>query len=358
MPDDLLINTLEQLRDSYSQRQRATNGLMAALKGTTTALNKAGRALKEYTEQTPNADGAALLQAQQVFASGSAALGLKDEVVDPLLPDLRREVKTLANLVTALRDGISALSADAVDVIRLGHAYQVLQSESLRLKTPDPSLGELLPRIDEELQQAQRALGNVFGTSLRTAVAELGIELGGRPPRFELGRFALDADFVNRRASLSYGKDLISNRVPLSVESVIKAYQGAVKEIMGRNEDGGRWIEQFYQAWQSALRRRENTTGRANIVDCYYELVLLRQGRGFRSAPRKQAFVDYSRPQFAYDFFEFTDRQRRDYKGLHAVAHGATKSQTESADKSFWIVEGEHSYDGRYIADVTFTGGE
>jgi hypothetical protein len=127
---------------------------------------------------------------------------------------------------------------------------------------------------------------------------------------------------------------------------------------MGRNEDAGRWMEQFYTAWQSARRRRDSADQRANIVDCYYEQVLLRQARTFHAAPTKQSFVDYSRAQFAYDFYEFANQQHRQYKGLHIFAHAATKSHAETADKSIWIVEGDGPHVGRYIADVVFSKDE
>jgi hypothetical protein len=84
-------------------------------------------------------------------------------------------------------------------------------------------------------------------------------------------------------------------------------------------------------------------------------LVLLRQPRNFRSAPGKSSFVDYSRAQFAYDFFQFANAQPPPtYKGMKIFGHGATKSQTESVEKSIWIVEGDSPYSGRYIADVVF----
>ena len=350
MPNDSLISAIEGLRETYSQRQRATNGLLAALKGTTGALSKANRSLKEYADQNANLNRSEIAQAQQAFG----AARLKDDAIDPLMPDLRREVKSLTGLVTALKDAQAALRGEAVDVVKLGHAYKALQESKLR----DPALDALLPQIDQELQQGQRALGDTFGVALRHALAELGIEIGGRPPRFEIGRFEIVADFVSRAASISYGKNLVSKRVPLSVEAVIKAYQRDAKAITGRNEDGARWIEQFYNAWENARRRRATSDQRANIVDCYYEQVLLRQARGFRSAPSKHVFVDYSRAQFAYDFFEFANQQRCDYRGLRVFGHGATKSQAESADKSIWIVEGPSPHDGRYIADVVFSKDE
>ena len=362
MPNDALIDTLEHLRETYNQRQRSTNSLLTALKGATSALGKASRTLRDYADQSPSANGSGLVQAQEALAPDSPVLRLKDDVVDPLMPELRREVKTLAGLETALRDALAALRGESVDVIRLGHAYQALQTGAPRLRTPDESLTTLLPELYQELQHAQRTLGETFGVALRDAVAGLGIEIGGRPPRFELGRFEVNADFVNRTASISYGKELVTRRVPLSVEAVIKAYQRDTKAIMGRNEDGDRWIESFYMAWQNAQRRRDSSVRpegvRVNIVECYYEMVMLRQPRTFRSAPSKHSFVDYTRPQFAYDFFTFADQQRRAYQGRRVVAHASTKSQTDTPEKSIWIVEGDHAYDGRYITDVAFVSGE
>jgi len=327
-----------------------TNSLLAALKGTTSALGKASRTLKDYTEQHADEQPSGLTNAQQVFGASR----LKDEAIDPLLPELRRESKAQAALITALKEALAGLRGEIVDVVKLGRAYQALQT----VKVQDAALNALMPEIEQELQQAQRALADTFGHALRNALAEMGIEIGGRPPRFEIGRFEINADFVNRGASISYGKNLVAKRVPLSIEGLIKAYQREAKLIMGRNEDAGRWMEQFYTAWQSARRRRDGADQRANIVDCYYEQVLLRQARTFHAAPSKHSFIDYSRAQFAHDFYEFANQQRRDYKGLHIFAHVATKSQAESADKSIWIVEGDGPHVGRYFADVVFSKDE
>jgi hypothetical protein len=346
MSNESLIGALEQMRDTYTQRQRAASGLMAALKGVTSALGKAGRSLRDYSEQNGTPAAGALGQAQQAFG----ALRLKEEAVDPLLPELRREEKLTATLVTALKDALAALRAESIDVIKLGRAYSALQG----IKLQDATLTALLPELDQDLQQAQRSLSDTFGVALRHALAEQGIALGGRPPSFEIGPFELEANFVSRTAALSYGKNLINRRVPLSVEMVIKAYQGAIKAIMGRNEDAARWIEQLYTAWETVRKKRGTTEPRANIVDCYLEMVLLRQPRAFRSAPTKGGFAEYSRAQFAYDFFTFTNQEGLTYKGLRAFGTGATKSQADNPERSFWIVEGNTPHEGRYIADVKF----
>jgi hypothetical protein len=346
MANDSLLEELEHLRDSYSQRQKATNSLLTALKGTTSTLGKASRTLNDYATQPNNLNPALLAQSRQSFGM----LRLREEAIDPLVPELRRDAKALTSLVAALKDALAALRGESVDVVKLGHAHAALNA----VKAPDAALTALLPEVDHELQQAQRALGETFGLALRHALAEQGIDMFGRPPRFEVGRFEIAANFVNRSASISYGKDLITRRVPLSVEAVIKAYQRDAKAVLGRNEDGDRWIALFYSAWENARRRRGSSEKRANIVDCYFELVLLRQPKAFRSTPSKSSLVDYSRAQFAYDFFEFTNQQRRAYNGMYVNAHSSTKSQTENPVKIFWIVEGETPHGGRYISDVEF----
>jgi hypothetical protein len=346
MSDTALVDTLKALLDSYIQRSRAANTLMAGLKGANSTLNKTNRALNDYTTQNTNLDTTLLAQAQQSFDD----LHFRENISELLLPDLRRETKALATQIGALKEAIIALQGEIVDVIRLDHAYHMFQASLLQ----DADLADLMPTLAQILQQAQAQLGNEFGEALRHALREMGIEVSGRPPRFEIGRFELEADFVNRNGALSYGKTLIVPKIKLSLEAVIKAYQQEAKTIEGRNEDGTRWMQNLYEAWNLARRKSERSTARINIVDCYYEMVLLRQGRNFNSAPSKRSFVDYSRAQFAFDFDEFTRRQRLAYEGQVVNAHTAMKSQADSPSKSLWIVEGNNPHDGRYIGDIEF----
>lgn len=158
MPDAALISALDELRESYGQRQKLTANLLAALKGAAGALGKAGKSLRDYAERSPGgADGAA--RALEALSSSR----LRDEAIDPLLPGLRREAKLLAAQTAALKDAAAALRAETVDVIKLGHALAALQAS----KQPDPAVAALLPRLEEELELGQRALGDTFGLTLR-----------------------------------------------------------------------------------------------------------------------------------------------------------------------------------------------
>lgn len=211
-----------------------------------------------------------------------------------------------------------------------------------------------MPALERELGQAQNALGNSFGRDLRDALAARNIDIGGRVPRFEIGRFELNVDFARKAATLAYGKTPVVERIPISVDAALKAYDGAIKLVMGRNEDGAAWVKQLYDAWSNARRGRETADQRANVIDCYFGVFLARQKKGFRNAPRKAAVVDYTRAQFAYDLYEFVHRQRIPMGDLQIAVHTASKTEAETEERSLWIVEGDGPHDGRYIGSIEF----
>lgn len=302
------------------------------------AGNKIQKAFKEY-------DARVNLQPIQDAFAGQR---LKEEAIDPLLPDLRRELKLVTAIGGALRDSAAALSTEPVDIVKLDKAVSVLRSANR------DDMSAVLPELDEELELAQKALGDEFGQKLRDALAQHGISIGGRTPKFEIGRFELEANFAKRFSILRYGKDVVVPRMGITVEAAIKAYQAAAKAIMGRNLDGKAWIAQFYAAYHMARRKRDVDNTRVNLVECYVEFVLLNQGRNFFAEPGKRTFKDYSRAEFIYDFYEFAHQQRLLHNGEAVKAHSATKSQTDNPAKSMWIVEGDTPYDGRYIADIEF----
>lgn len=341
MANEILLNQLTQLTDAYSLRQKRANTVQSSLKLVTNTHNKTLKALRDYAEHDTTVDVQAALDA-------FTRVRVKEEAIDPLTPDLRREIKSLAALVAALKESANALRAEPVDVVRLDKALAALQASK------ESAVAEIVPELQSELDLAQRALGDEFGQKLRAALQALGVTIGGRPPKFEIGRFELDANFARRACVLRYGKDIVAPHVSITVDATVKAYQSAVKAIQGRTVDGAAWMAQLADAYQIAQRKRASTNSRVNIVDVYIEMVLLRQGRAFASEPSKRTFTDYSRAQFINDFYEFTNRQRLAYKGQVVKVHSATKSQTDSPAKSMWIVEGDSPYDGRYIADIEF----
>ena len=227
MPNEPLLLQLTQLTDSYSLRQKRANTVQATFKLTSDALTKTIKALRDYAEHDTTVD---VQSAQEAFAR----VRVKEEAIDPLAVDLRREIKSLATLVAALKESATALRAEPVDVVRLDKALAAIQASK------EPAVADIIPELQSEFDLAQRALGDEFGQKLRTALAALGVAIGGRPPKFEIGRFELDANFARRFSVLRYGKDIVAPHVPITVDGTIKAYQAAFKAIQGRNVDGAR----------------------------------------------------------------------------------------------------------------------
>src|SRR5258708_2629773 len=169
MPNDSLITALQALREDYSQRQKATNSLIGSLKGKSSAFGKIQQALGDYAASSPDGDEV-LAQVQQTF-------GMAQENVTPLTTNLGREAKMLAAFTGTLKGAIAALNSDPVDVVRLSHPVEALKASDIQ----DQRLAELLPELTRELDEAQQALGAVFGAALRDVFVSQGIDVIGNP---------------------------------------------------------------------------------------------------------------------------------------------------------------------------------
>jgi hypothetical protein len=300
-----------------------------------------------------NAQGAARLRRTRHHRrcpGAQAAFGrvrVKEEGIDPLAADLRREIKSLATLIAALKESATALRAEPVDVVRLDKALAAIQASK------EPGVAEVVPELQGELDLAQRALGDEFGQKLRAALQALGVAIGGRPPKFEIGRFELDANFAKRacRAALRQG-----HRGAPRVDHGGRHGQG----VSGRGQGdpgaqrGRRGVDgAAVRRLPDVRRKREISGSRVNIVDVYMELVILRQGRLCRRA--EQAHLQRLQPRPVHlRFLRVHQPPAADAPGAGRQGARATKSQTDSPAKSMWIVEGDSPYDGRYFSDIEF----
>lgn len=349
MSNETLLVSLQTLLDIYSKKLKATHHVIAVLKGKSSPVGKIQQSLGEYAAISFDDPALSLVQDSMANVQEASA---------PLVATLTRETKPLAKFTGALKDVISALKGDPIDVVKLSKPYDTLKTMATTGEINDAQFMELLPDLTAEFDAAQEALATVFGGSLHAAFAALGIEVVRSGYKFEAGRFEIMANYMTRAASISYGKEVVIRRVALSVEAILKGYQTAVKQITGRAENADQWMAQFYTAWNIARQKRDATGLRANIVDCYFEMVMQRQQKSFFSTPTKAAFLEYTRAQFAYDLFEIATHPQRVYKGLVAIPHPAVRSQTESAARNIWIVEGPAPHDGRYIGDIVFDKNE
>lgn len=282
MPNQTLIEQLDSLRESALQQQKTAAGLQGKLKNITKAQAQAQKALTDYASQNAGVD---VKGAQKAFSSAR----LKEDAVDPLMPGLRKEATTLAKLAASLRDASTALGSHPVDVVRLDKAINGLSAFEY------PEVATLMQPLAEELAVAQRALGDEFGKRLRDALSAEGIKLNRSGDMFQIGRFELEANFAKRAITLRYGKDVVIPRAAITVEAALKAYQAASKLVQERTQDGKGWLAQFHEAYENARKKRAGSGGRVNIIDCYLEMVIVRQGRNFFIEPGKRTISDYTR---------------------------------------------------------------
>jgi hypothetical protein len=345
MSIESVVNELDRLRETYTQRQKLAANTQAALKGAAGALTKAERTVRIYTEQTGSQQDRSFDQARTTLAG----MRMKEDVIDLVMPDLRREIKASTVIAAALKDAVTALRAEPIDVVRLGRAVHLFQAQ----KNLDAPVATLVPELIDQLAEGERMLSTTFGVALRDAFAAIGKQLGGVPPRFEVGRFEIATNFGTRSATILYGREVVVKRTALSVDAILRAYQAAEKLIMGRNENPVEWLKQLHTAWDGIRLKYNAQDKRANIVECYLDMLLQRQPKAFRVAPLKSSFTDYMRAQFAYDFDTFT-RQGLLHNGLRAFGTSATKSHTENPERSIFIVHGDAPYDGGYVGDVKF----
>jgi hypothetical protein len=340
MTNTALIEHLDATYAHYAQRQKTTAALQKIFKSVADSTAQAARILGEYDQFAQTLD---VSRARAAFDG----LTLRQEAIDPLTGDLRREIRMIAALTGALRDAAAALRLEPVDVARLDKAIAVLETSTF------DEMPALCDALREELRIASRSLGDEFGIRLRDALAAVGIDIGGRPPHYEIGRFVLEGNFAKRQILIRYGKDVVVPRAALTVEAAVKGYQTARRLVISDRFDGESWLAQFYEAY-TRVRARAGNSDRVGLVECYRELWMLNQPRAFQAEPGKGTAKDYPRAQFIYEFARVVSEERRRHNGLMVRAHVASKSQVESPLRSMWVVEGISPADGRFIGDIEF----
>jgi hypothetical protein len=340
MPQDAeLISAFSELQGNAAQKWKQTNSFIANLNSLIMSLDKTGKSL------------ALRGQASEIDAGLAQALGEQTitDTAKASFTQAKRDAKQLDTLKKNLAKVIDALKAERINVQSFATALNTLQT----FETSLPDLADLLPHARQILATAEQELATYFGDQLNEAMAQHQVTISGRAPNFEIGRFALRVDAAKRKAALSYGKIAIEPSIALNIPAVVRAWQAAHKAIFARTENPEQWMAQLYEAWVAARRYKGTNDRRISIVDCYVELVLQRQKKDFRASPSKKIFRDYSRAQFAHDFYEIAVKRHLAHKGEKAFAHVATKGQVEQ-DRSIWLVTGDSPAEGAFYADIEF----
>jgi hypothetical protein len=91
---------------------------------------------------------------------------------------------------------------------------------------------------------------------------------------------------------------------------------------------------------------------RIGIVECYRELVLVRQPLSFRRTPFKQSFVDYPKTHFVYDILQLRQQNQLVHEGHRLSLGTATIEVTGDSTRALFLATS--ATEGQFIKDIYF----
>lgn len=267
---------------------------------------------------------------------------------------LEPRARALRNATAALKQAIKLAADEQADALPMQKALVKLQ-EAAEL-VADDALRAATTTFQAETERALDALAFEFARDLKGAFAARGLEVTGRPPSLAVSDLVLNIDMAARKAGWFYGKEVLTRPIPLSLNAIMKAFEGEKRAILERELDTGAFLQELYKTWAEVLegRNRRPQGGRVNLIETYSKLVLNRQSGRFWNAPSRSTFRDYPRPLFVRDLvlvqsaptLSVDGERRRLFLGV------ATKAQAESVSRSLWLPQGP--FDGSYYADLAF----
>jgi len=154
---------------------------------------------------------------------------------------------------------------------------------------------------------------------------------------------------------MTFSRQLVTKKaIKLDVDQVVSAYERAQHEICERNVDARALLAELFEAYKRTLRLDEKQMGsRMGIVDCYRELVLVRQPLGFRRTPSKLSFVDYPKSHFVFDMLELRRGRNLVHEGHRLNLGVATIDVGSDSTRAIFLASG--ATEGQFIKDLYFT---
>jgi hypothetical protein len=231
---------------------------------------------------------------------------------------------------------------------KLQQANSLLEDEDLQAATAT---------FAAETQTALDALAFQFARDLKETFEQRGQEVGGRPPTLVVDPLVLQIDIANRKALWFYGKEELTRPIPLSIPTIVQAYDKQRKALVERKIDVPEFVAELHKAWTELLAERTTRAsgGRVGLVELYSRVVMNRQSARFWNAPSRSTFKDYERVFFVSDLMQAHSAPTIEVDGkTHHLRLGvATKSQADSASRSIWLPQS--ALDGEYYASLTFS---
>jgi len=291
--------------------------------------------------------------------SALASAGAVDtETLSANLGEVRRvlagEVKLRSAVIKPLENALRALKDPHRNAVALAEAGAALEQSPPDLTLPagyQKIIRQLRSVADEKLSELEFA----FARDLREAFKEKNLKLAGTPGELIADLFVIKVDMRRKQVEMTFSRQPVTEKkIKLNVEQVVAAYERARRDICERKVDLDELLRELFEAYGRILKLTGKQMGaRMSIVDCYRELVLVRQPPSFRKSPSKQSFRDYPKPHFAYDMLQLRRRQKMTHEGHRLNLGTATIDVGSDTARAMFLATGPT--EGQFIKDLYFT---
>ena len=267
---------------------------------------------------------------------------------------LLNEVKLRRDIIKPIEQALRALKDPHSNAVALYEATMLLEKPPEELILPDgydSLVAELRTLADGKLSE----LEFTFARDLRASFKGKGVKLEGSPSELIADLFVIKPDLRKKQVQMNFSRQPVTGKkIKLDVDQVVSAYERARREICGRKVDPDELLAELFEAYGRTLKLAGKQMGaRVGLVDCYRELVLVRQPLGFRKTPSKLSFVDYPKTHFAYDMLELRRRHKLSHQGHRLNLGTATIDVGSDTTRAMFLATG--ATEGQFIKDIYFT---
>jgi len=266
---------------------------------------------------------------------------------------LTNEVNQRRTVLKPIEQALRALKDPHNNAVALYEAGAALENSPTELELPEGAnqlFKELQTLADTHLSE----LEFTFVRDLREAFTANGITLSGEPNALVAELFVIKPDIRRKQVEMTFSRQPVSGKkIKLDVALVVSSYERARREICQRKVDYEELIKEIFEAYERTLKLAgKPMETRMSIVDCYRELVLVRQPLSFRKTPSKNSFKDYPKTHFAYDMLELRRQNKLNYNGLRLNL--GTSTIDVGGDTARVMFLATEATQGQFIKDLYF----
>jgi len=281
------------------------------------------------------------------------------EVLAADLSEVRKvltdEVKLRNNVIKPLENAIRALKDPHKNAVALVEAYDALEIPPIELNLPN-GYQTLVEKLKEIADENLAELEFTFARDLREAFSEKGITLSGSSAsEFFAELFVIKVDMRRKEVGMTFSRQPVTDKkIKLNVEQVVAVYERARREICERNVDLKGFLGELWEAYQRVLKLSDKSVGtRTIIVDCYRELIMVRQPASFRKTPSKQKFLDYPKTHFAFEMMQLRRSGEMVFDGHRLNLGTATIDVGSDSARAMFLATDAN--EGQFIQHLYFT---